>query len=301
MRITIHILVIFCVLLAFGMSKLHFEDRLNHQMVEQRLIQPPLKEGTSLQLGQTGAAVALGGLRSLVAAIWNLRAFLHFEDTNWIKLEQSYQVITTLQPQTIHYWETGGWHLHTNASVYYKENTDLPPFRRLSLQREYINKGSNFVEEGIRQNPDSWRLHQSLASVWSDFNKLPDLNRAILHYEGVLACKDLPDYRRDMFERFRFYTMTRIPERYPEALEEGLRLYRASDRNRTPSLCNYLFALQNALNIPEENRIPDEELFPSKERQLIWLKNLWTRRVQDFPVNGVQAKIEQLESELQTQ
>lgn len=298
MRHLRQILVIILTLSAFGAAKLKFEDQLNRDMVDNRLIQPPLKEGTSLQIGQTGATVALGGLRSLVAAVWNMRAFLHFEDLDWIKLEQAYEVITTLQPQTTHYWETGAWHMHTNASVYYKEDPELSSFRQAALQRQYINKGSAFLEEGVRQNPDNWKLHNALARVWSDYYKLPDLNRAVTHYDNTLSCESLPDYKRAMFERFRFYTMTRVPERYEEALKEGLRLYHASPRNRTPSLSNYIFALQNALAIPDNERIPEEQLFPNKKTQLQWLQNLLNRQRQNFPIHGVEAKIEQLRREL---
>ena len=85
MRTFIQIVVILCTLLVFGAAKLRFEDKLNQDLVAQRRSQPRLTEGTSLQLGQTGAAVALGGLRSLIAAVWNLRAFLHFENLDWIK------------------------------------------------------------------------------------------------------------------------------------------------------------------------------------------------------------------------
>jgi len=107
MRTIAQIIVIFVVLLGFGFAKYRYEDRLSRDMVNSKLIQPPLREGTSLQLGQTGAAVALGGLRSLVASIWNFRAFLYFEELNWIKVEEAYEIATTLQPQTTYYWETG--------------------------------------------------------------------------------------------------------------------------------------------------------------------------------------------------
>lgn len=299
MRIALQIVVICCTLLVFGAAKLHFEDQLSQDMVEQRLIQPPIKEITKRQLGQTGSAAALGGLRSPLASIWNLRAFLHFENLDWIRLEQAYDVITTLQPQTSHYWETGAWHLHTNASVHYKEDSTLSPFRRRALQRELINKGSDFLEEGIKQNPDNWKLHYALAKIWSDHYKLPDLDRSIRHYDDTLACESLPDFRRDMLERFRFYTMTRIPSRYEEALKEGRRLYHASDKNRTPSLINDIFALQNALKTSEAERIPDEDLYPSKKIQLKWLQSHWKRRNQDFPMSGVKAKIVELKEELQ--
>lgn len=298
MRVLFQIIVILCVLLGFGAAKLRFEDQLSQDMVEQKLIQSPLKDGTSLQLGQTGAAVALGGLRSLVASIWNLRAFVHFEDLNWLKLEESYEVITTLQPQTTHYWDTGAWHLHTNASVYYKENKDLSPFRRSAMRKKYIDKGSAFLEEGVRQNPDNWRLHNALARLWSDHHKIPDLKRSLQYYENTLACESLPSYKRTQLRRFTFYTMTRVTERQQDAYDLGITLYNESERNHTPNLVCCLFALQNALDIPETKSLPESKLFPNEKVELMWLKNYFTHRGHDYPMDGVRAKIGALELKL---
>ena len=295
MRILFQITVIFCVLLGFGAAKLGCEDRLNQDMVEARLIQPPLREGTSLQLGQTGAAVALGGLRSLVASIWNLRAFLHFENLDWIKLEQSYDIITTLQPQTTYYWDTGAWHLHTNASVFYKENKELSPIRRSSMRMQYIKKGSALLEEGARLNPDNWNLHLALARVWSDHHKVPDLTRALHHYEDTLACDTVPGFKRTQLEREAFYTMTRVQSRKSDALALGHRLFNLTTKNHTPNLVCCIFALQNSLNTSEADRIPEAKLFPNEKLQLIWLRNYFDHRGQDYPMTGVRTKIDTLE------
>ncbi|MBK1830562.1 hypothetical protein JIN77_07480 [Verrucomicrobiaceae bacterium R5-34] len=295
MRIVFQLLIILGVLLGFGAAKLRFEAALSQDMVENKLIQPPLKKGTSLRLGQTSAAVALGGLRSLVASAWNFRAFLQFEDLDWIKLEESYGIITSLQPQTIQYWDTGAWHLHTNASVYYNENPDLPPFRRRALRQLYINKGSELLEEGLRQNPDNWRLHLALARIWSDPHKLPDYPRAVRHYQDTSASSTTPDYKKAQLKRFTFYVMCKIPERRAEALELGREIFRTSDRNHTPNLVCCIFALQNELNTPLMARIPEDELFPDKERQLKWLSNYWKHRKHDYPMAGVKSKIEYLE------
>ena len=299
MRVLFQMLVILCVLIGFGAAKLRFEDDLTQDMVHDHLLQPPMREGTSLRLGQTGAAVALGGLRSLVASIWNLRAFLHFENLDWIKLEESYKVITTLQPQTTYYWDTGAWHLHTNASVYYKENKELSPFRRSAMRQKYIKKGSAFLEEGVRQNPDNWRLHNALARLWSDPHKLPDLPRALKHYEDTLACKSLPNYKRAQFRRFLFYVMCRVPGREKEAYAMGRKLFYDSERNHTPNLVSCLFALQNALHVPEDKRIPNNKLFPNKKLQLMWLKNYWLHRNMGYPMDGVRQQIRKLELELE--
>lgn len=290
------ILVIFATLVGFGAAKLRFESRLSKTMIEQQLIQPPLKEGTSLQLGQTGAAVALGGLRSLVASIWNLRAFHHFENLDWIQLEESYGVVTTLQPQTTLYWKTGAWHLHSNASVYYNENADLSPMRRSQMRQKYIQKGSALLEEGIAQNPDNWRLHLELARLWSDNYKKTDLPRAIQHYKNTLACESLPDFERAKLQRFLFYTMTRSPEHSQEAYQLGMTLYRSSPSNHTPNLACCLFALQNLLNIDDAQRLSEKQLFPNPAQQLRWLNNYWDHKTQGYPMHGVRKAIQLLEN-----
>ncbi len=295
MRIIIQIAVIFLVLVSFGFAKFRYEDQLSREMVSLKLIQPPLKEGTSLQLGQTGAAVALGGLRSLVAAIWNFRAFLYFEEQNWIKVEEAYEVTTTLQPQTTYYWDTGAWHMHTNASVYFKEKEDLSPLRRRSMQKRYIDKGSAFLELGTLQNPDNWKLHLALARVWSDYHKMPDIKRALKHFDNTLACKSLPEYRRKQMERFKYYAMTRLESIWQEAYYYGRALFEDSEDNHLPKTVCTLFALQNALHIPDNERIPDNALFPDQQKQLAWLKTYINHEKQGYPMDGVRWKIEQLE------
>jgi hypothetical protein len=296
MRIIFQIVVIFTVLLAFGFAKYRYEDKLSRDMVELKLIQPPLEEGTSLQLGQTGAAVALGGLRSLVAAIWNFRAFLYFEELNWIKVEETYEIITTLQPQTTYYWDTGAWHLHTNASGYYKENLDLSPLRRKTMQKRYIEKGSDFLELGVTQNPDDWKLHHALSRIWSNYHKIPDIQRSLKHFDDTINCKTLPEYKRNQIRRFKYYAMTRLNSIYEETYRYGCSLFKESTDHHLPKLSCTLFALQNALDIPLEERISDNELFPSSQIQLEWLKAYIKHEQQGYPMDGVRLKIQQLET-----
>jgi hypothetical protein len=296
MRTTVQIIVITIVLLGFGYAKYQYEDRLSRDMVSQKLIQPPLREGTSLQLGQTGSAVALGGLRSLVAAIWNFRAFLHFEELNWIKVEEAYEVATTLQPQTTYYWETGAWHLHTNASSHYREKTDLSPFRRKSMQRRYIEKGSAFLELGVLQDPDNWKLHSNLSRIWSDHHKLPDIERALKHFDNTLNCESLPEFKRAQIRRFKYYAMTRMDAMREDAYRYGYSLFQESTDNHLPRLCCSLFALQNALDIPVNQRIPENKLFPDAESQLKWLKHYVDQESIGYPMTGVASKIQKLET-----
>jgi hypothetical protein len=296
MRTTAQIIVIFVVLLGFGFAKYPYEDRLSRDMVSSKLTQPPLRDGTSLQLGQTGAAVALGGLRSLVASIWNFRAFLYFEDLNWIKVEEAYEIATTLQPQTTYYWETGAWHLHTNASSHYREDKSLSLYRQRSMQKRYIEKGSSFLQLGITHNPDNWKLHRELSRIWSDHHKVPDIERAMKHFDNTLKCKSLPEFRRAQTQRFKYYAMTRLESQQQEAYRYGYSLFKESNDNHLPRLCCSLYALQNALNIPESMRIPEDKLFPDADKQLKWLKHYIAQESIGYPINGVESKIKRLET-----
>lgn len=289
------LIIVLAALAGFGALKQPYEQRLHTELLENRLIPRPMKKIDKRELSQVAAAAVLGGMRSPIASIENLRAFVHFENLDWPKLEKSYQTITALQPHTTHYWDTGAWHLHTNASVHYKENKHLSPFRRSAMRKRYIEKGSALLEEGIRQNPNNWRLHNALARLWSDFHKLPDLARAVKHYEDTLACDTLPAYKRNQIARFTFYTMTRVPDRQQDAYQLGLDLFRQSKRNHTPNLVCCLFALQNALKIPEDKRLPDTTLFPNQQTQLTWLQNYFAHRHQDYPMDGIRQKILELQ------
>mgnify|MGYP001827639902 CR=1 FL=1 len=129
-------------------------------------------------------------------------------------------------------------------------------------------------------------------------NKLPDFPRAIKHYDDMLASETLPEFRRNQYSRARFYTLARVPERQEETLKEGLRIFRKTPDNHLPNMICVLFALQNAIPPPENQRIPDQELFADEKTQYLWLKNYRLRRSPDFPMNGVDEKLRELEKKL---
>ena len=167
------------------------------------------------------------------------------------------------------------------------------------MRKRYIDKGSAVLEEGARQNPDNWKFHYELARLWSDYHKFPDYERSLQHYANTLACKTLPDYKRDQMRRFMFYTMTRAEDNEQEAYDMGRSLFEQSPDNHLPRLACSLFAMQNSLNTPQSERIPDLKLFPSEALQLAWLRIYLKGEHLGYPMTGVRAKILELEA-LQT-
>ena len=116
------------------------------------------------------------------------------------------------------------------------------------------------------------------------------------HFDGALNCQSLPEYKRPHIQRFKYYAMTRLKSLEKEAYIYGYDLFKESADNHLPKLSCTLFALQNSLNIAQNERIPDSELFPSNQKQLAWLKNYIIHEKQGYPMDGVRLKIQQLES-----
>ena len=130
--------------------------------------------GTREHIGQTSSAVALGGLRTLVATFLNLRAFTFFTEQRWADVAETFDTIVDLAPRTRYYWETGSWHHGLQCGVLLPERFQAAaaaPPRGLAVL-DHARAGA-FLERGIRNNPDDWSLYASLGFLLSDSNKFP--------------------------------------------------------------------------------------------------------------------------------
>ncbi|HEX7260381.1 MAG TPA: hypothetical protein VF258_01050, partial [Luteolibacter sp.] len=94
-------------LLAFGAARLPYEAGLAKELRATGLTQKPMEIETRDRIGQTSSAVALGGLRTLVATFLNLRAFSFFEEQKWDQVAETYDSIVVLAPRTAYYWDNG--------------------------------------------------------------------------------------------------------------------------------------------------------------------------------------------------
>lgn len=288
-------------ILLFGAARLPFEAGLSRNLKESGLFPPVLEVGTRERIGQTSSAVALGGLRTLVATFLNLRTVGFFSDREWSKLEETLETVVALAPRTGFYWETGSWHLAYNASSYYLRDSTLPVLRRKEAWRTYIHKGRAFLERGIRNNPDDWNLHANLGFLLTDTNKLAafrDPNecfiRAELAYrQAVKSGKALPYLRRA-----RLYALARIEGRQAEALDLAKALYAESPSNRTPTLLVLLLVLQAHQSPGYDITSAAIECFHTPQEAYETLSNHWRRTRERFPVDGVSTALQSLETTL---
>jgi tetratricopeptide (TPR) repeat protein len=288
-------------LLAFGTARLPFEARLNRQLRTAGLFPQPLEIGTTERIGQTSSAVALGGLRTLVATFLNLRAFTYFTEQRWTDVESTFGMIVDLAPRTRYYWETGAWHMAYNAAAYYLNDSKLPPLRRREAWRSSILKGRSFLERGVRNNPDDWSILANLGFLLSDANKLHafrDPNEAFAaaadaYRRAHETGNALPYVRRSWL-----YALARVEGREDEALSLARKLYADGPQNRTPTLMVLLFVLEARENPDMDLTARAIELFGTAEKAYDALSGHWLRTRERFPVHGVSAAMESLEKKL---
>ncbi|RPJ32923.1 MAG: hypothetical protein EHM17_12045 [Verrucomicrobiaceae bacterium] len=288
-------------LLAFGAARLRFEAKLGGELRDAGLFPPPLEIGTREKIGQTSSAVALGGLRTLVATFLNLRAFTFFTEQRWDDVEGTFETIVDLAPRTRYYWETGSWHMAYNAASYYLNDSKLPPLRRREAWRSSILKGRSFLERGARNNPDDWSIHANLGFLLSDTNKFPAFRDP---NETFAAAADA--YRKSVetgralgyVRRAWFYALARVEGREAEALEIARGLYADGTHNHTPTLLMLLLVLEAHENPSMDVAQRAIGLFGTPEKAYEALSSHWRRTRERFPVFGVAAGLESLEKTL---
>ncbi len=287
-------------MLGFGAVRLPFEAALDKDLRKAGLTPEPIQIGTREKIGQTSSAVALGGLRTLVATFLNLRAFTFFQEQRWDDVADTFDTIVDLAPRTRYYWETGSWHLAYNAASYYLNDSKMPALRRREAWRASILKGRTFLERGIRNNPDDWSLHATLGFMLTDSNKFPafrDVDEtfaagAAAYRKSAATGKALP-----YVQRAEFYALARVKGMENEALSMARKLY-ADQRNRTPTMSVLLFVLEAHENPSMDMAKRAIEIFGTTEKAYESLCDHWRRTRERFPVFGVAAALESLEKTL---
>lgn len=286
--------------LAFGAARMPFEAGLAKELRAANLTPPPMEIGTRDKIGQTSSAVALGGLRTLVATFLNLRAFSFFEEKRWDDVADTYDTIVDLAPRTRYYWEAGYSHMAYNAASYYINDSTLPSLRRREAWRQSIHRGRAFLERGIRNNPGDWSLLANLGFLLSDSNKFlafRDLNKTFA--DAADAYKRSADTGTALgyVRRAELYSLARVKGKEQEALALARSLY-AEQRNHVPTLMILLLVLEAHENPEMDVAKRAIEIFGTPEKAYDALAGHWQRTREHFPVYGVAAGIEALEKML---
>jgi len=104
---------------------------------------------TELRPGEFAATVLLGGFRAVAVDLLWIKALEARRAQDWHALLALTRMISNLQPEFIDGWEFNMWVMTTKLA------------RRAPTDREgwqWLQRGIEFGKEGLRRNPDSWRL-----------------------------------------------------------------------------------------------------------------------------------------------
>jgi len=181
-----------------------------------------------------------------------IQAHVAWERTEWGPVLLLFRQITALQPHVTLFWDMAAWHMAWNASA---ATMNDPSQRRLALrvkaQREYFAIGKDFLERGIRNNPDNPKLYESMARLYRE--KYDDHARAGEFFRKAADCPGAPSYDK----RFSAYELSYCQGWERQAYLQLRRLYDEGERERLPTLIKRLKYLEAKLNIPTDQRIPE--------------------------------------------
>ena len=245
-------IIIVLLLFAFGAFRLPIESAITQQHRSAYFHEAQLGLDLREQIGQLGFLAALSGFRSLVADVVFIQAHVAWERTEWGRVLLLFREATTLQPRSIIFWDMAAWHMAWNASVAALHDPAQPnDVLRRKAQREYIALGQDFLERGIKNNPDRPQLYESLARLYKD--KLNNHAAAAKCYAKAAAFPGAPEYDK----RFAAYELSYAPGREREAYAALRKLYDRSLHERLPTLLTRLKFLEQKLDIPMDQRISE--------------------------------------------
>ena len=204
------------------------------------------------QLGQLGFIAALSGFRSCLADALFIQAHVAWERTEWSRVLFLFRQVTTLQPRAVLFWDMAAWHMAWNASAAALNDPTQPRLAlRIKAQREYLQLGKDFLERGIRNNPERPELYEAMARLYRD--KYRDHKRASDFFEKAAM---LPG-ARSYLKRFAAYELAQCEGLERATYERLHALYMIGENERLPTLVRLLKELEVRLAIPDEERIAD--------------------------------------------
>ncbi|HEX8489627.1 MAG TPA: hypothetical protein VF626_01295 [Chthoniobacterales bacterium] len=239
-------------LVLFGLAKLPVEHAISEEHRHLHFRAVDFNLDLREQVGQLGFVAALSGFRSLVADALFIQAHGAWERTEWGRVLFLFRQITMLQPRALLFWDMAAWHMAWNAGTAALDDRAQPRLAlRLKAQREYFALGKDFLERGIRSNPDRPQLYEALGRLYRD--KYNDHEQAAEFFAKSASLPGAPSY----VKRFAAYELAQCPGREQEAYEKLHALYHSSEEERVPTLLRRLKELEIQLDIPSDQRIPD--------------------------------------------
>lgn len=287
------------VLLGAGVLRLPLEQAVTTDLRAKGLLSAPLDIELKERIGQNSTAIALSGLRTLVAVFYHLKAVGEFaiswndpgKRRAWERLEDAMDTTVQLAPRGSYYWDMGAWHMAYNASSWHRLDSGDPPVRARAEARRWIDKGRRFYERGIASNPGNWELAAALGNLLSDPHRFPDDRAAAEAYRKALTAEGAPaSLRRQLL-----FAEARAGDDL-ERLRSEVRELLKIPSNRVPNLLSLAYVLEYRANEPDDPLDLALAVFGSEDLALRILGNYYFNGLRSrMPDTGVEAAIRRIE------
>jgi hypothetical protein len=249
MNPTRRLAIVFAGLLVFGFIKWPMEVAVRKEQKAASFHAGYVDLGFRQRMSQDMLIAALSGFRSLVATFCWFQANDAWSRTEWGSVANLINVVTTLQPRNVRFWDEGGWHMGWNAANAALNNRNLRDAQRKYEYHKYLDQAEAILKRGIANNPDKWNLFFTLGNLYRD--KFLDHCRAAEQYEKAARFANAPSFMR----RFAAYEYAQCPGKERTGYEQLRRLYLEGEKERLPTLERHLAELEEKLAIPPEQRV----------------------------------------------
>lgn len=262
----VRVLLAAAVLAAGGAARLPLESAFSRDLRDRGVLEPPLDLSLRDELGQSFFIAVLGGFRSLIASLIEVRSVDYWQYRDWNRLDAAYALCNRLQPREWHYWDFRAWHSAVNAWDDTRWQDTAPGGRlRPHVLRELTRHGERVLLEARKYLPDRYEVPKALADLISDMFRVPDIDhsRAADLYEEAYR---LPGARRYIW-RLHVYQLAKAPGRELEAWRKLLELHNSSDPlDRTPSVRTALAVLWPVVRTLDPTATLPEDVARDQER-----------------------------------
>lgn len=203
-------------------------------------------------IGQGMAIGLLAGFRAVVADFVWIGSHTNWEKKQWFQQYNKMQIVTTLQPQSVLFWDAGAWHMAWNIG--YAERVDTNNYTvAQGIKREQLwhERARQFLMRGIQNIPNRYELYFKLGWLYDQKYKDPCL--AAEQYRKAASFSNAPTY----IARFHARKLAECGK-LTEAYEAWKNIW-FQDHNKVPHLWNVvereIRQIEEELNISDNRRI----------------------------------------------
>ncbi len=164
-------LLVALILLGIGFAMLPLESSMRKQRLEMKYGGPRVTFELREAIGQNLAIALLAGMRGVVADFLWIQGHDFWEKKEWLRQYRNIEVVVTLQPQSVMFWDLGQWHMAWNIGYgAFSDPRNRTKAEGIVREREWHQKARQFLLRGIENIPNRYELYFTMG--WLYFEKL---------------------------------------------------------------------------------------------------------------------------------